>query len=119
VNIELLGTPNVKPSYNMQTGCLQLRVLVDLKSTTVKLLQSEISAIIKHEYAFSLKIESVELDITEARIVDSLGINLVLVLVKWATNNGAEVTLVVEVRSVFETLSAIGIQRLAKLVIRD
>jgi hypothetical protein len=99
----------------MQTFCLQLRVLLDLKSTTVKLLHSEISTIIKHEYAFSLKIESFELDITEARIVDSLGINLV----KWATNNGAEVTLVVEARSVFETLSAIGIQRLAKLVIRE
>ncbi len=119
MNMELLATPNVKPHYITESACLQLTVLGDLKSTTVKVLHAEISSVIRHEYAFSLRVDVLELDISAAGIVDSLGLNLVLTLVKWATGNGAEIHIVVGARSVHDTLSAIGLERHAKFIYRD
>ena len=119
MKINTLGTASVTPLYDLPTACLKLIVQGDLKSTTIKALHAEITSIIKHEDAFSLEIDLVEFDISAANIVDSLGINLVLSMVKWATNNSAEMHVILGSRSVYDTLIAVGIERHAKLVYRD
>lgn len=118
MKINTLSTESVTPFYDLATACLKLTLRGDLKSTTIRALHTEISSIIKHEDSFSLKIDRVEIDISAAYIVDSLGINLVLSLVKWATNNSAEMHIFLGSKSVYDTLTAVGIDRHAKLIYR-
>jgi ABC-type transporter Mla MlaB component len=119
VHIDLLKTANVKPHYSEVTSCLQLIVDGDLKTTTVPALHRDISIILKSECLLVLKIATLELDITAASMVDSIGLNLVLTVLKWSTHSNADSRIIVGTRSVYETLMAIGIDRHAELVYRD
>ncbi len=118
MNVDLLKTATVKPSYTEETTCLKLTLAGDLKSTTIAEIRRDLGGILKSEYVFLLKITSVELDISSAGIVDSLGLNLVLSVLKWAGTCNAEVCIFVGTRSVYETLMAIGLDKHAKLIYR-
>jgi anti-anti-sigma regulatory factor len=65
-----------------------------------------------------LKVATVELDISSATIVDSLGLNLVLSVLKWANSSNAEARIIVGMRSVYEMLLAIGLEKHAQLIYR-
>jgi len=82
-------------------------------------MRRDIGLILKHEYVFLLKIAVLELDITSAIIVDSKGLNLVLsAVLKWATNSSVEARVIVGMRSVYEMMLAIGLDKHAKLIYR-
>lgn len=119
MNIDILGTASVKPIYNPQTSSLQLVLVGDLKSTTVAVLNRDVFTVLKHEYMVLLKVDIVELDISSAGIVDSLGMNLVLTVLNWANHNNAEASIIIGSRGVYDTMSAIGLDRHAKLVYRE
>ncbi len=119
MHLDLLKTATVKPSYTEETTCLKLTVEGDLKSTTIAEVRRDLGAIIKHEDVFLLKITIVELDISSAGIVDSLGLNLVLSVLKWAGTSNAEGRIIVGSRGVYETLMAIGLDKHAQLIYRD
>jgi ABC-type transporter Mla MlaB component len=119
VHLDLLKTATVKPSYTKETTCLKLVLAGDLKSTTIAEMRRDLGTIIKHEYVFLLKITLVELDISSAGIVDSLGLNLVLSVLKWAGTSNAEARIIVGTRGVYETLLAIGLDKHAQLIYRE
>ena len=119
MHLDLLKTATVKPSYTEETSCLHLTLEGDLKSTTIAEVRRDLATILKHEYVFLLKVALVELDISSAGIVDSLGLNLVLSVLKWAGNSNAEVRIIVGARSVYETLLAIGLDKHAQLIYRE
>ena len=119
VHIDLLKTATVKPRYTEETACLHLALEGDLKSTTIAEIRRDLGTILKHEYVFLLKINVVEVDISSASIVDSLGINLVLSVLKWAANSNAEARIIVGTRGVYETLLAIGLDKHSQLIFRE
>ena len=118
MHLDLLKTSNVKPSFTEASACLHLVVEGDLKSTTIDAMRRDIGFILKHEYVSLLKIAVLELDISSAITVDSLGLNLVLSVLKWANNSGAEARVIVGMRSLYEMMVAIGLDKHAKLVYR-
>jgi ABC-type transporter Mla MlaB component len=118
VHLDLLKTPNVKPSFTEAASCLLLVVEGDLKSTTIDEMRRDIGFILKHDYVFLLKIAVVELDISSAITVDSVGLNLVLSVLKWATNSSVEARVIVGMRSVYEMMLAIGLDKHAQIIYR-
>jgi ABC-type transporter Mla MlaB component len=119
VHLDLLKTATVKPRYTEETACLHLVLVGDLKSTTIAEIHRDLRIILQHEYVFLLKINVVELDISSAGIVDSLGLNLLLSVIKWAGTSNAEACIIVESRGVYETLLAIGLDKHAQLIYRE
>ena len=119
MHIDLLKTATVKPRYTEENTCLHLALEGDLKSTTIAEIRRDLGTILKHEYVFLLKINVVEVDISSAGIVDSLGLNLVLSVLKWAANSNAEARIIVGTRGVYETLLAIGLDKHAQLIYRE
>jgi len=119
VNIDIPHTETVTPLYNTQTSCLQLSVAGDLKSTTTAALHRDVFAILAHDYARSLSIAVVELDISAATMVDSLGLNLVISVLKWSKQRGASFRIIVSKRGVYSTMLAVGLDRQAELINTD
>jgi anti-anti-sigma regulatory factor len=116
VNIDIPPTETVTPLYDTQSTCLQLTVAGDLKSTTFEALHRDVFAILAHEYARSLSITVVELDIRAASLVDSLGLNLVIAVLKWGQHRGATLRILVGKRGVYSTMLAVGLDRQAELI---
>jgi anti-anti-sigma regulatory factor len=119
VNIDIPRTETVTPLYNTQSACLQLTVAGDLKSTTTAALHRDVFAILAHDYARSLSISIVELDISAATLVDSLGLNLVIAVLKWSQQRGAALRIIVNKRGVYSTMLAVGLDRQAELINTD
>jgi anti-anti-sigma regulatory factor len=116
VNIAIPHTETVTPLYITQSACLQLVVAGDLKSTTTAALHRDAFAILAHDYARSLSITVVELDISAATMVDSLGLNLVISVLKRSKQRGAASRLIVGKRGVYSTMLAVGLDRQAELI---
>ncbi|MCS6243150.1 MAG: hypothetical protein H2172_04720 [Opitutus sp.] len=119
MHLDLLKTATVKPSYTEETTCLKLTLEGDLKTTTIAELRRDLATILKHEYVFLLKIALVEVDISSACIVDTVGLNLVLSVLKWAGTSNAEARIIVGARGVYETLLAIGLDKHAQVIYRE
>ena len=102
-----------------QTSCLQLTVAGDLKSTTTAALHRDVFAILAHDYARSLSITVVELDISAATMVDSMGLNLVIAVLKWSKHREAILRILVGKRGVYSTMLAVGLDRQAELINTD
>jgi anti-anti-sigma regulatory factor len=119
VNIDIPHTETVTPLYITQSACLQLVVAGDLKSTTTAALHRDVFAILAHDYARSLSITVVELDISAATMVDSLGLNLVISVLKWSKQRGAAFRIIVGKRGVYSTMLAVGLDRQAELINTD
>ncbi|MCS6243148.1 MAG: hypothetical protein H2172_04710 [Opitutus sp.] len=119
MNIDIPHTETVKPLYITQTSCLQLTVAGDLKSTTTAALHRDVFAILAHDYARSLSITVVELDISAATMVDSMGLNLVIAVLKWSKHREAILRILVGKRGVYSTMLAVGLDRQAELINTD
>ena len=70
-------------------------------------------------YARSLSITVVELDLSTATMVDSLGLNLVIAVLKWSKQRGAAFRIIVGKRGVYSTMLAVGLDRQAELINTD
>jgi anti-anti-sigma regulatory factor len=104
------------PLYDTQSSCLRLSVAGDLKSTTTAALHRDVFAILAHDHTRSLSITVVELDISAASMVDSLGLNLVIAVLKWSKQRGAALRIIVGKRGVYSTMLAVGLERQAELI---
>ena len=119
MNLAIPHTETVTPLYITQSACLQLLVAGDLKSTTAAALHRDVFAILAHDYARSLSIAVVELDISAATMVDSLGLNLVIAVLKWSKQREAAFRIIVGKRGVYSTMLAVGLDRQAELINTD
>jgi ABC-type transporter Mla MlaB component len=119
VNIDIPSTATVKSVYTQQAACLQLTLDGDLKSTTTAALHRDVFAILAHDFARELKISWVELDLTSAAMVDSLGLNLVIAVLKWAKHRDAQLRIIVAKSGVYATMLAVGLDRQAELINRS
>ncbi len=119
MNIDIPPSETVKSLYTTQTACLQLTLKGDLKSTTTAALHRDVFSVLAHESARTLQISVVELDILGASMVDSLGLNLIIAVLKWSQQRGAKMRILVGTRGVYSTMLAVGLERQAEVVTSD
>ena len=116
VNIDIPRTETVTPHYDTQACCLQLTVPGDIKSTTTAALHRDVFAILAHDVTRSLSLKVIELDISAATMVDSLGLNLVISVLKWGKQRDAQLRIRIGKRGVYSTMLAVGLDRQAELI---
>ncbi len=119
MNLELLRTETVTASYNRRSTCLHLIVLGDLKSTTTPAQHRDVFFILAHNQVVALDVHAVELDLRAATMIDSLGLNLVIAVLKWSRQRNAKLSILVEKRGVYATMLAVGLERQLDLVYRE
>lgn len=116
MNIGIPSSEAVKSLYCTQKSCLQLTLKGDLKSTTTAALHRDIFAVLDHESARTQYVSVVELDITGASMVDSLGLNLIIAVLKWSQQRGAKLRVLVGKRGVYSTMLAVGLERQSEVI---
>lgn len=116
MNFDIPRTETVTQHYDTQTCCLQLTVPGDIKSTTTAALHRDVFAILAHDFMRSLSLKVIELDISAATMVDSLGLNLVISVLKWSKQRDAQLRIRIGKRGVYSTMLAVGLDRQAELI---
>ena len=117
MNIALPRTETVVSEFDKPSATLRLQVGGDVTSTTTGALHRDVQIILADEQTRALSIHRVELDLNAARMVDSLGLNLIITILKWAKNRDARLGIQVSKRGVYSTLLAVGLERQADLLL--
>jgi ABC-type transporter Mla MlaB component len=104
-------TPTITADYRWQEKALCLVFPGDVKSTTVESLHRDVFTVLADPGVRALEVTLLELDLTRAKVLDSLGLNLVVALHKLAQRRNENVKLRVGVRSVYLTCLAVGLDR--------
>ncbi len=117
MNIALPSTESVAADFDKINAILRIRFGGDLTSTTIAALHRDVQIILGDEHTRAMSIKRVELDMNSAKMVDSLGLNLVITLLKWAKNRDACLGIQISKRGVYSTLLAVGLERQANLVL--
>jgi len=95
---------------------LTLRVLGDLLSTNAEALQSEFARLLEGADVSSRKWGIFRLDLTGAKMVDSVGLNLVVTLLKRVQKRGARMQIAYSNANVLRTFSFTRLDRHVELV---
>lgn len=85
----------INHSLNTSDKTLQLTIPGDLLSTNTDQIKKEITAIIESASVKSAGWTTLKLDLTNAKMIDSVGLNLVVSLYKEAKKNNAKTTAVI------------------------
>lgn len=112
-------TETVVSDFDKKNASLRLTLSGDVTSTTTAALHRDVLEILSHEQTRALEIRRVELDLNAARMVDSLGLNLIITILKWAKNRDARLGIQVARRGVYATLLAVGLDRQADVVLAE
>jgi len=116
VNIALPRTETVTSDYDQKSSSLRLVLMGDITSTSTIALHRDVFAILNHEQAKSLQIVKVEVDIKSANMVDSLGLNLIIAILKWAKQREAGLSITVSKLGVYSVMLAVGLDRQAEVI---
>lgn len=102
-------------AFDRPSGALGLLVTGDVKSTTVAELQRDVFALLEHERVRELTPRLIALDLRAAGLVDSLGLNLIIAILRWARERNLPLAIDVGRRAVYLTMLAVGLDRQADL----
>ena len=109
-------TPTVVGEHISQERLLRIRIPGDIKSTTVNELQRDIFALFNDLAVRNLPTATVEFVATEAKLFDSLGLNLVVGLLKAVKQRDEKMRLRIASRTVYLTCLAVALERQMELV---
>lgn len=104
-------TPTVTVEYDRQEGVLRVLFPGDVKSTTVEELHRDVFSVLADPAVRDLEVKMLDLNLTQAKVLDSLGLNLLVALYKLAKRRNETVRLRVGVRAVYLTCLAVGLER--------
>lgn len=79
-----------KPKANLENECVTLRVPGDLVSTNVETVRGEINRLLEGAEGTAAKWTTFRLELTAAKMVDSMGLNLIVGLLKTLEKRGAK-----------------------------
>ncbi len=102
-------------SFDQATGAIGLALAGDLKSTTVPELQRDVFALLAHDRLRELEARAVVLDLRSAAMVDSLGLNLIIAILRWARERNLSLAIELARRGVYMTMLAVGLERQTEL----
>lgn len=112
---QLPRAETVAISFDTASGALGLVLAGDVKSTTVEALQRDAFALLAHERVRELEPRALVLDLRSAALVDSLGLNLVIAILRWARERNLPLAIELARRGVYLTMLAVGLERQADL----
>jgi anti-anti-sigma regulatory factor len=87
----------------------------DVKSTTVADQQRDLFALLANELVRELDQRALVIDLRTAALVDSLGLNLIIALLRWARDRNLPLAIELAGRGVYLPMLAVGLDRQAKL----
>jgi ABC-type transporter Mla MlaB component len=108
-------TPTITAEYDRQEKALRLVFPGDVKSTTVEELHRDVFTVMADPAVKGVEVSILELDLTRAKVLDSLGLNLVVALHKLAKRRNETIRLRVAVRAVYLACMAVGLERMLEL----
>jgi ABC-type transporter Mla MlaB component len=108
-------TPTITADYDRQDKALRLAFPGDVKSTTVEELHRDVFTVLADPAVKELEVAVLELDLTRAKVLDSLGLNLVVSLYKLAKRRNEAMRMRVAVRAVYLACLAVGLDRQLEL----
>jgi len=112
----LAKTPTVVGEHLSQEQLLRLTLPGDIKSTTVSELQRDVFALLNDPAVRRLPTATVELVATEAKMFDSLGLNLIVGVLKAVKQRDEKMRLRIASRTVYLTCLAVALERQMELV---
>jgi anti-anti-sigma regulatory factor len=87
----------------------------DVKSTTVADQQRDLFALLANERVRKFDPRDLVLDLRTAALVDSLGLNLIIALLRWARERNLPLAIELARRGVYLPMLAVGLDRQAEL----
>lgn len=103
-------------SFDKSSNSLKMKLLGDLKSTTIADLYRDSYDILTDKALSGSGFETLELDITDASMVDSQGLNLIVSLLRQVKTREGKLKLITNRRTVYMTLLSVGLERQAEVV---
>jgi anti-anti-sigma factor len=105
--------------HQLTATTLTLHIEGDILSTTISPLRAESLRLLESTAVHSGAWNVMELVLTDARMVDSAGLNFLVSLIKAAKNRGAVVRAVVSSRTVHRTFVFTRLDKQVELVLRE
>jgi anti-anti-sigma factor len=105
-------TPNLDPKKETLT----LRVAGDLLSTNAEAVRNEITGLLEAAGATPQKWNVFRLDLSSAKMVDSVGLNLVVGLLKQVQKQGAKLQVTYSSQNIFRTFAFTRLDKHIELV---
>ena len=105
--------------HQLTATTLTLHIEGDILSTTISPLRAESLRLLESTAVHSGNWNVLELVLTDARMVDSAGLNFLVSLIKAAKNRGAAVRAVVSSRTVHRTFVFTRLDKQVDLVLRE
>lgn len=92
-------------TINSQTHTLQLQIPGDITSTTAPSLRNELFALLEREFSSKNQAwQTLHLDLSSAKMVDSVGLNLLVSIIRLATEHSRKICCTVASRHVHRTM---------------
>ena len=98
---------------------MKVRVAGDLKSTTIDALQRDFADMLGSKNARLADLRVLELDLRDAAVIDSQGLNLLVGVLKGMKLRNVPVRAIVARRTVYLTMLAVGMDRQLELVFEE
>ncbi len=108
----------MKPDISLDLAQKQLRIAIpgDLISTSVRALHQEIDAALMVPAGAAAPWQTITLNLASAKMVDSMGLNLIVKILKTAQNAGARLQIIYQNPNVHRTLVFTRLDRYADLI---
>lgn len=92
-------------TINSQTSTLQLQIPGDITSTTAPPLRDELFGLLEHDLASNNKAwHTLHLDLASAKMVDSVGLNLLVSIIRLIKEHGRKISCTVASQHVHRTM---------------
>jgi anti-anti-sigma factor len=106
----------MEPNLKLENGVLIVRVDGDLTSTTVLPLRRQLDEYFKSDHATAQLWTICKLDLRAARMIDSVGLNLVVSLLKTVQKRGATLQVATTDQNILRTLAFTRLDKQLELV---
>ncbi len=105
----------IPSTYNSETGELHVTIPGDVLSTNAEERASDITGLIQKHQGFQM----LELDLTSAKMVDSMGLNMLLAMVNRTRQTGAKVKIVISNPLIQRVFQFARLGEIATIELRD
>ena len=109
----------ISGKYDTIDSSLKITVQGDLKSTTVDALQRDFAAMLASSNVRLADLNVLELDLKSAALIDSLGLNLLVSVLRRMKMREVPLRVRVSLRSVYRTLLSVGLNRQLEVIFED
>ncbi|MFO1487521.1 MAG: STAS domain-containing protein [Verrucomicrobiota bacterium] len=100
-----MNTSLLNPRLNLETGSLSIAIPGDILSTNADSLREDLFGVLESEPMQSAGWKTLELDLTQARMIDSVGLNLIVSVVRMVKARQGAVVANVRSSNIYRTFT--------------